>query len=56
MNEDEKKVLTDIYNDLDNATVQLRELARRQPWDHFLRDADSIVTVAMDILEIDMAD
>jgi len=55
MSEEDQKALTEIYNDLDNATVQLREISRRYPWNHMLANAENIISVAMDLIEIDMA-
>jgi hypothetical protein len=54
MNEDEKKALMEIYSELDYATVKLREIARRYTWNHMLRNAESLVSVAMDLIEIDL--
>ena len=56
MNEDEKKALMEIYSALDYANVKLREIAKRYSWDPMLRNAESLVSVAMELIEIDMAD
>lgn len=56
MSEEYQKALTEIYNELDYATVKLREIARRYSWNHMLRNAESLVSVAMDILEIYLED
>ena len=56
MSEEDQKALTEIYKGLNDIITQLRDMAMRYPYDPIVRSAKNSISVAMDLIEIDMAD
>jgi len=56
MSEEDQKALTEIYKGLADIITQLRDIAARYPFDPIVRSAKNSISVAMDLIEIDMAD
>lgn len=56
MNEDEKKALAEIYRDLKGIAIKIYEIEKAHPWSIILKDTQNLVSVAVDLIAIDLED